>query len=246
MSLRAIVFDLFDTLVDLHWERLPETPLGRGSTTLLHELVSRQLPIDLESFAEQLRQSDRALFETSYGAGFELPALRRFEALVERLGLSDAELPGLLCGAHMGMLRSVAVPQPHHREILASLARRLRIGVCSNFSHAETALAVLEEAGLRDSLHAVVISETNGYRKPRPEIFADVLEQLGTGPAETLHVGDSLVADVAGAAGARINTAWLVRRVSDPETALAEYQGPRPDFVLADLAELVALVSDRT
>ena len=49
MSLRAIIFDLFDTLVDLHWERLPETPLGRGSTTLLHQVVSRQLPIDLES-----------------------------------------------------------------------------------------------------------------------------------------------------------------------------------------------------
>jgi len=106
-------------------------------------------------------------------------------------------------------------------------------------------VALLEEAGLRDSIHAVVVSDTNGYRKPRPEIFADVLAQLGTAPAETLHVGDSLVADIAGAAGARINTAWLTRRVPDPDAALAEYDGPEPEHVLADLGELVSLVSDR-
>jgi FMN phosphatase YigB (HAD superfamily) len=246
MALRAIVFDLFDTLVDLHWERLPETPLGRGSTTRLHEVVSRHRSIDLESFVEELRESDRALFETTYKLGIELPALRRMEALVERLGLAEPELPHELCEVHMGLLRSVAVHQPHHREVLAALSAGLRIGVCSNFSHAETALQVLEEAGLRDSIHAVVISETNGYRKPRPEIFADVLERLDCDPAETLHVGDSLTADVAGAAGARINTAWLTRRIPDPDAALADYDGPEPEYVLADLAELVPLVSDRT
>ena len=246
MSLRAIVFDLFDTLVDLHWERLPETPLGRGSATRLHEMVSEHLPIDLDAFAEELRQSDRALFEARYRAGLEVPTLQRMKALVERLGLAEPELPHALCDEHMRLLRSVAVPQPHHREVLAALAPRFLIGVCSNFSHAPSALQVLEEAGLRDSIHAVVISETNGFRKPRPEIFAEVLEQLGTEPAETLHVGDSLVADVAGAAGAHLNTAWLTRRVADPEAALADYDGPKPEHVLADLAELVPLVSDRT
>jgi len=106
----------------------------------------------------------------------------RMEALVERFGVTEPGLPHALCDEHMRLLRLVAVQQPHHRESLADLATRLRIGVCSNFSHTPTALGLLEEAGLRDSIHAVVISETNGYRKPRPEIFADVLEQLGTDP----------------------------------------------------------------
>lgn len=243
MGLRAIVFDLFDTLVDLHWERLPQTPVGRGSAARLHELVSRHRPIGLEAFAEELEQSDRALFEKRYPLGLEVPTLRRMQALVERLGISEPGLAERLCDEHMRLLRSVAVHQPHHREVLAALAPQLYIGVCSNFSHAPTALRLLEEAGLRDSIHAVVISETQGFRKPRPEIFAEVLAQLDCDPAETLHVGDSLVADVAGAAGARINTAWLTRRVRDPEAALAAYDGPRPDHVLADLAELEGLAS---
>ncbi len=249
MALRAIVFDLFDTLVDLHFERLPETQVGgqtlRGSTARLHQVCKRFMSLDLESFAAELRACDRELFETTYKVGVELPTLTRFRAFAKRLGVDDESLPQLLCDAHMGLFRSVSEAPPHHRDVLSALSRELRIGVCSNFSHTQTALDVLDEAGLRESLHAVVISEQNGYRKPRPEIFADVLEQLGTDPAETLHVGDSLVADVAGAAAARINTAWLTRRIPDPDAALSEYDGPKPEFVLADLAELVPLASDQ-
>jgi hypothetical protein len=60
-----------------------------------------------------------------------------------------------------------------------------------------------------------VVSDAFGLRKPRAEIFAEVVTRLGVAPAETLHVGDSLRADVAGAANAGLRTAWITRRVSD-------------------------------
>ena len=48
MPIRAVVFDLFDTLVDLRWERLPVTE-HRGkrlpaSTSALHERVRAAAP----------------------------------------------------------------------------------------------------------------------------------------------------------------------------------------------------------
>jgi len=55
-------------------------------------------------------------------------------------------------------------------------------------------------------------------------------------------VGDSLRADVVGAAALGIKTAWLTRRVKDPRAALAEHTGPAPDFTIGDLAELPALL----
>jgi FMN phosphatase YigB (HAD superfamily) len=245
MALRAIVFDLFDTLVDLHFDRLPETRVRdqtlRGSTVTLHEIARDFVPLDVVAFAAELRESDRALYEHTYKVGLELPVERRFRAFAERLGVTDPDFVSRLGSAHMGVLRSVAEAPAHHREVLETLSREFRIGICSNFSDGRTARSVLDEAGLLDSFHAVVISEENGFRKPRSEIFEDVLSRLETDPAETLHVGDSLVADVAGAAGARINTAWLTRRVRDPEAALADYDGPRPEYTLADLAELVGL-----
>jgi len=89
---------------------------------------------------------------------------------------------------------------------------------------------------------AVLVSDAFGLRKPRREIFEAVLEQLGVPPGETLHVGDSLRADVGGARAAGLRTAWITRRIADPEKALREHQGPLPDHALADLAELPALL----
>jgi len=40
-----------------------------------------------------------------------------------------------------------------------------------------------------------------------------VLAELGVAPAETLHVGDSLSADIGGAAPLGIRTAWITRRI---------------------------------
>jgi len=87
-----------------------------------------------------------------------------------------------------------------------------------------------------------VVSEDVGLRKPRAEIFAAVATHLALPPLEILHVGDSLEADVAGAAAVGQQTAWLTRRIADPEAALAAYTGPKPDHQIADLGELEALV----
>jgi FMN phosphatase YigB (HAD superfamily) len=69
-----------------------------------------------------------------------------------------------------------------------------------------------------------------------------VLARLGVAPEQTLHVGDSLRADVVGAAGLGIRTAWLTRRVKDPRAALEAFEGPAPDFTIRDLAELPHLL----
>jgi 2-haloacid dehalogenase/putative hydrolase of the HAD superfamily len=89
----------------------------------------------------------------------------------------------------------------------------------------------------------VVISEEVGVRKPRGEIFAAALERLGTAPEAALHVGDSLRADVGGAHAAGITSAWITRRVRDPERKLREHAGPQPDFVIRDLAEISQLLA---
>ena len=44
--------------------------------------------------------------------------------------------------------------------------------------------------------------------------------ELGVKEHEVLHVGDSLKADVAGAADLGIPTVWITRRIKEPEKAL--------------------------
>ena len=246
MQIQAIVFDLFDTLVDLDFESLPRTEAGGRrlppSVPALHEATRTRHAISLDAFADALAEVDVAFRDSHYALDREVPTQLRFSALAERLGSADPELPGLLTSVHMGIFREQVSVPAHHAALLAELASLRRIGLCSNFSHSQTALQILDEADLARHLGAVVISDAMGLRKPRREIFEAVLTRLGVAPEQALHVGDSLRADVVGAAGLGMRTAWITRRVRDPQAAIEAHDGPAPDFVLRDLAELPGLL----
>jgi len=246
MAIRAVVFDLFDTLVDLSMHDLPRIEIGGrcvpSTAGALHEVVAAYSDIDRERFIAALTEVDRAFRETRHARGLELPSLERFGAVVDRLGIDAPELPEILTETHMGMIRGqVSVPENHER-ILGDLARRVRLGLCSNFSHSATALGLLDDCGFRAHLDALVISDAIGIRKPRAEIFEAVLAELGVAPQETLHVGDNLSADIGGAAPLGIRTVWITRRIADREAALRAHEGPAPDCVIEDLSEIEGLL----
>lgn len=242
MAIRAVSFDLFDTLVDLHMDRLPLVEIGgrRIPSTygLLHAASLQWHALDFERFAAELGQSDRESRETHYAVHRELPTLERFRAFAARIGVRDDAMAEALTRVHMAEIKKQVTHLGHHPEVLERLRGRMRLAVCSNFSHGETAREVLADAGLARHFDAIVISDEVGLRKPRAEIFEAVAERLGLDPAEILHVGDNLEADVGGASAVGMPAAWLTRRVKDPDAARASYAGAAPAAVLGDLAEV--------
>lgn len=242
----AIVFDLFDTLVDLHMERIPrQEHAGRriaGTAPRLHEALSTELDVSFDRFVAVLAETDSGFRESRYAKGLELPTEERFAAFLERLGVNRPDLVMKLTEVHMGALLEQVRNLDHHVEVMQSLRGHAPLALCSNFSHSKTALGVLEAAGLRRHLDAIVVSDAVGIRKPRPEIFRRVLDELGVAPEATLHVGDNLSADVAGASAIGIRTVWITRRVRDPGARLRDHAGPDPDHVIHDLAELLPVV----
>jgi putative hydrolase of the HAD superfamily len=246
MPVRAIVFDLFDTLIDLPMGSLPRVTVAGheipSTVGALHTAFAERHPIDLEAFAKALRTIDREWRASHWEQGRELPTTERFARLLASLDMPhDATLIDRLTAIHMGMLASVASTPTHHAEVLARLRARHRLGVCSNFTHAPTARALLADAGLDRSLEVIVISHEHGLRKPRREIFEATLEALGVAPDEAIHVGDNLDADVAGASALGLRTVWITRCVGDPEGVLAKHQGPAPTWTVRDLAEIEGL-----
>ena len=250
MPIRAVIFDLFDTLVDLHMERLPPLEIGGrrvpATTTALHAAVAERHPVEIETFAASLGRVDGHWREHHYPQGIEFPTVERFEKLLAALDLPVDDLVDRLTEIHMAALRDHARIPAHHGDCLARMARSVQLGLCSNFSHSPTALGILGEAGLDSHFGSLVVSVDLGIRKPRREIFEAVLGELGVDPAETLHVGDNLDADVAGAAPLGIRTVWITRRVADSAKARAQYQGPEPDFVVDDLAEIEAILQEES
>lgn len=246
MPVRAVIFDLFDTLVDLRMDRLaPVTIGGRrapGTTHALHQTLDARHPTELERFTEALLQVDQRWRDGAMRSGVEFATTDRFSQVLDHLGVDDTPLVEALTQVHMAALRDQAFAVPHHPEVLERMAQRVGLGLCSNFSHTPTALGVLEETGLRHFFADPVVSVDLGIRKPRREIFEATLERLGVGAADAIHVGDNLGADVAGAAALGIRTVWITRRVPDLEAARARYDGPAPTWTVGDLGEIEALL----
>ncbi|MCE2456351.1 MAG: HAD family hydrolase [Dehalococcoidia bacterium] len=82
------------------------------------------------------------------------------------------------------------------------------VGVVTN-GPTEMQWAKVRNAGVADLVRAVVVSEEFGANKPDPAIFHHALSLIGASPAETLFVGDNTVADIGGASGIGMRTAWM-------------------------------------
>jgi len=246
VAVRAVLFDLFDTLVDLHYDRIPrDEHAGKPvppTARALHTAVAERSDVTFEYFLEVVFAADQEFREERYAKGLELPTEERFTAVLNRLGLVDAELASCMTAIHMDAIRGQTEVPEHHAGLLAELRRRVRVGLCSNFSHSPTALGILDEADFQRHFDTIVISDAVGIRKPRIEIFEVALEGLGVAADEVLHVGDSLRADVGGAAAAGIPSVWITRRIRDPDRQMREHDGPAPDYVIGDLAELPGLL----
>ena len=125
MPVRAVLFDLFDTLVDLDMQNLPTVEIRgqrfRSTHRALHEVIVQRADVDFESFADALRAVDHELRSRVYTEGRELTTVERFGALTRRLDLDDSELAGELTAVHMQGIFEQARFLSHHVGVLKEL-----------------------------------------------------------------------------------------------------------------------------
>lgn len=89
-----------------------------------------------------------------------------------------------------GLLRERAVPRPGAREILESLADRIRMGVVTSAPRLEFELAH-ERTGFLEYLEFAVTNEDYRRSKPHPEPYLTALERHRLDPAHTVVVEDT-------------------------------------------------------
>ena len=246
MSYGAVLFDLFDTLVLFHRERLPEVSVNgrvmRSTAGHLHAAFRPFAPgVELPVFVDALFWSWKEAERIRGESHREVAAPERFGMLFERLGLVASRVPAeardLLLATHMRELSRVVECPSHHAPLLAELRQRYRLAVVSNFDYAPTCRAILDREGIAPLFETVVISDEVGWRKPKPVIFETALDRMGLRPAEALFVGDRADIDVIGAHGVGMPTVWINREASGlPEDIQA------PDFEIRDLDELRAIL----
>ena len=238
----ALIFDLFDTLVDFRRDRMPliqvdGTEVRSTSRHVYDRFKTVCADVPFEAFYAAFMDGYREAERIRAREWREIRSEDRFRMVLSNLQIpiSDvpAEFPEWLAQVHMAKLSEAMVFPAEHRPLVEWARTRYRLAIISNFDHAPTARRLLEENGIAGHFEQIVISAEEGVRKPHPEIFARTLARMGLAPREALFIGDSLAIDVAGAKGVGMDAAWVNR---DGE-ALAD-RAPAPDYTLTRLTEL--------
>ncbi|MFZ0711410.1 MAG: HAD family hydrolase [Terrimicrobiaceae bacterium] len=257
MALRAVLFDLDDTLiVDEAVSREAFQAVARHARDR-HGAEAERFARDAAEIARTLWQAGpcqafcRSLgisaFECLWGwfeGEGDLSELRKWalsfreqvfdHALREQM-IESAEGSRDLAEAFSRERRLLQRLMPDARETLARLSAKYELGMLTNGAP-DLQREKIAASGLESFFKEIVISGVYGIGKPRPEIFLHLTDRLGIPPADVIMVGNSLERDIAGARNAGISSIWL--KVAGSE----EHAAVEPAFTITGLAELPALL----
>jgi HAD superfamily hydrolase (TIGR01549 family) len=247
---KAVVIDLFDTLVTWNPDGLPLMQFRgreiRSTTPLLYDTLEAALGkrFDREKFSEAHASVYADIFsERAKTDAIEITCLERFARTLKILDVDDAVAAPLaenLRRIHMGRVREVTKAPPARIDAMKKIAEQHRVGLVSNFDDSETGHLIMHDTGIRELFDAVIISADTGYRKPNPLIFGRLLAAMKLEPADVLFVGDTPLDDVLGSKGVGMHSAWIRRSGHELPEGI-----PAPDMIISDLAELPAALGLR-
>ena len=202
MRVRAVLFDLGDTLVDLRdfdgWVEL-----------------ARRFYLDLDP--DNLRH---AFLEVEAAIDAEPHTTGREEALVEfwRRTLSRAaekEVDGRTARKFIAAIREYEVPVRLYSDARRCLellrSERRALGVLSNSTSEASVRRILDRVGILDFFDRIISSGTEGVEKPDPEIFRRAVRRLAVRPEEAMYVGNLAQTDAKAAEAAGLHGVWLNR-----------------------------------
>ncbi len=244
--LKAVLFDLDDTLID--WSGFTDdwATVERKHLTGVFDYICAEVhPLDdFEAYVAEVRSRMMAAW-TSARTNFRAPNLGT--VLIESaasLGVPADRLDARRClEAYAWEAVKGTVGFPDAAPFLQLLHDHgIKIGIVTN-AHQPMWLRDIEMKthGLFDFFPTCRISAADvGYLKPHPAIFQTALKCLNTRPEETVFVGDNPEADVAGAQAVGIFA--VLREVHHTDLSLTNIV---PDATITSLEELPAILDEQ-
>jgi HAD superfamily hydrolase (TIGR01509 family) len=164
--------------------------------------------------------------------------------LEERFGPMDAQAAAEIFDLWHAQ-RTAPTPLDGAREAVVTLkSRGLNVGLLSDIwspYYAGVERALPEVVGAAD---AIVLSCRTGVRKPSPDNFLRVLDDLGVVPEEAVMVGDTYTHDILPAIEVGMKTVWVLARPDrESEAIIRVLNGlsPAPVVTVSRIAEVASL-----
>lgn len=247
MPLRAILFDLGQTLLDYGPQsRWPEFRIRR--MVELYPLACElwgELGMEAAEFGQVVGaglQTDQ--FRAIEHSGLSLPFARRMREALAAIGVEpeDGALHRLV-EAFNEPIRSWPQAYPDTKPSLHRLrALGVKLAVITNApwdTPGRMLYSDLEGSRLAHLFETFVASGDVPWRKPNPEFMWAAARSLACPPERCLVVGDNLMADIGGARAAGMRSVWMNR-----SGGVAPRGSPAPDWVARSLEEVVRIVAE--
>jgi putative hydrolase of the HAD superfamily len=198
--LRAVLFDLDDTLVD----QTSAARVAVGAWAAEHGVLGPDVAARWEAISD-VHYARYQLRELTYEE-------QRRERVREFFGIeaSDAEADELFAGYRERYTAAWALFDDAAPALRRVRAAGLAVGVLTNGDEAHQRFKV-EQLGLADHIDELVASSTLPAGKPDRRAFIAAADRLGHAPNQILMVGNSLEHDVHGALAAGLDAVLLDR-----------------------------------
>jgi len=235
MTIKAVLFDLFDTLMIIR--KNPD--FNSPSFMRMYKFLSENgVNVPLDRFREAYNEARNELYAKA-DPNLEEPHFNvRIALTLKILGYNYADSSPLVTSASaefcQEFMKYVYLDE-NAEALLRSLYGKYKLGIVSNYAIPECADELLKTYGLDGLFEVVVVSGAVNKRKPSQEIFNRTLNALGVSAAETVFVGDTMDADIEGAKAVGMKAVYVKRR----EEKLA---GVLPDGTIKNLTELTSLL----
>ncbi|MEO3860268.1 HAD-IA family hydrolase [Acrocarpospora sp. B8E8] len=194
-TITTVLFDAAGTLFDL------DPPMAR---LIADEVTAGGVPVTQAEIerAVSLVGTSEGWPDDQSSASARVEAWSHFVGNVLRAAGQSHPEPRTIAQKILDPTRYVLYPEA--RPVLDLLtAAGIRIAVVSNFD--DLLYEILDATGITHYFRLIVTSYRFGAYKPDASIFQYALDQTGSLPHETLHVGDSPYSDIGGATAAGIH-----------------------------------------
>ncbi len=198
MPIKAVLFDMFDTLMMIEKNHEFYSP---SLMRMYRYLNKNGIEVPLTKFNKAYIKARDCLYAKA-DLNWEEPHFNvRVSETLKSLGYNYdvssplvAEATNEFCEEFM---KFVQIDQ-NAKAMLEKLHGKYKLGIVSNFAIPECVHKLLKADGLDGFFDVIVVSAAINKRKPSPEIFQNALEALGVSASETVFVGDTIDADVEG------------------------------------------------
>ena len=195
---RAVLLDIDDTVFDFS---------ACSRAALEKTCAALNAPFTEKAFSAFLAIDGRLWAEQKRGAlSVEGVLLSRNAEMCAFLGCAGKEEP--FDKLFRGFLSETTVFVEGAADAVAFLSGKAKLFAASN-GKLETQKKRLQRAGLAKCFSGAFVSDDVGFEKPDARFFEACLQKSGFDRGETLMVGDSFTADIAGAAQCGIDGCWF-------------------------------------